>query len=313
MVEIHPELRGLARLLPRSFVGPAFVRLTRMLTRWRGMPRLPQIDGVDVADHRVAVAGAGDVRVRLYRPATTAPVPVLVWFHGGGYVIGSPEQDEASHLALVRRLGIAVAAVGYRLAPEHPHPAALNDAMAALRFVHDSGPLHRLDATRVVVGGQSAGGGLAAAAALQARDEGLALCGQVLIYPMIDDRTIARDDVDARLHRVWSVPSNTFAWRAYVGDGAGGDRVDARAVPARATRLAGLPPTWIGVGSADLFHDEDVAFADRLRAAGVPCTLEVIAGAFHGFDVVAPRTTVARGFRAAWTTALRGFVGVNAD
>lgn len=312
-VAIHPELRGVARVLPRSFVGPGFVRLTRALGRWRGPPRLPRVAGVEVVDHRIPVDGASAVRFRLYRP-TSAPAPaVLLWCHGGGYVIGSPEQDEASSLALVQALGIAVAAVDYRLAPEHPHPAALDDAMAVLRFLREQATALALDADRVVVGGQSAGGGLAAALALQARDEGIPLRGQILIYPMLDDRTITRPvgsgGVDVSPHRVWSVPSNVFAWRAYLGDAAGGDGVDVRAVPARRADLAGLSATWIGVGTADLFHDEDVAWAARLQAAGVPCTLEVVDGAFHGFDVVAPKTTVARTFRASWTTALAGFVG----
>jgi acetyl esterase/lipase len=121
---------------------------------------------------------------------------------------------------------------------------------------------------------------------------------------MLDDRTITRSDVDVGPHRVWSVPSNTFAWRAYVGERAGGDGVDVRAVPARCRDVGGLPPTWIGVGTADLFHDEDVAFAARLREAGVPCAVEVVDGGFHAFDVVAPRAAVSRAFRAAWTRAL---------
>ena len=311
-VTIHPELRGVARVLPRSFVGPTFVRATRTLLRWRGVPALPRVDGVDVVDHTVS-SGNGVVRLRLFRP-TSAPTPaVLLWFHGGGYVIGTPEQDTSSLLQLVRAHGIAVAAVDYRLAPEHPHPAALDDALASLRFLRDRGAALGLDAARIAVAGQSAGGGLAAATAIAARDEGLPLCGQVLLYPMLDDRTIVRpvggDGVDVGPHRVWSVASNAFAWRAYLGDAAGGEGVDVRAVPARCPDVAGLPPTWIGVGTADLFHDEDVAFAARLREAGVPCALEVVDGAFHAFDVVAPQTAVAKDFRASWTAAIARMMG----
>jgi len=304
---IHPELRGVARVLPRSLVGPGVVCLSRLFTRLRGVPRPPRVDGVDVVDHAVPVGG-GTVRLRLYRPTAVTTPAVLLWFHGGGYVIGTPEQDEASLLALARAHGLAVAAVDYRLAPEHPHPAALNDAMASLRFLRDRGAALGLDASRIVVGGQSAGGGLAAATACGAHDEGIALRGQVLLYPMLDDRTITRPvgpgGVDVGPHRVCSVASNGFAWRAYLGDAAGGEGVDVRAVPARRSALAGLPPTWIGVGTVDLFHDEDIAFAARLQDAGVPCTLEVVAGAFHAFDVVAPQTAVARAFRASWTGAV---------
>ena len=148
---IHPELRGVARVLPRSLVGPGVVRLSRLLTRLRGVPRPPRVDGVDVVDHAVAVGG-GTVRLRLYRPSAVTTPAVLLWFQGGGYVIGTPEQDEASLLALVRAHGLAVAAVDYRLAPEHPHPAALDDAMASLRFLRDRGAALGLDASRIVVG-----------------------------------------------------------------------------------------------------------------------------------------------------------------
>jgi acetyl esterase/lipase len=121
---------------------------------------------------------------------------------------------------------------------------------------------------------------------------------------MLDDRTITRSDIDPRPHRIWSVPSNAFAWRAYVGPAAGSDTVDVRAVPSRRADLTGLPAAWIGVGTADLFHDEDTTYGARLRAAGVPCALHVVQGGFHAFDVAVRAAPVSRAFRAAWQEAI---------
>ena len=199
-------------------------------------------------------------------------------------------------------LGAVVASVYYRLAPEHPYPAALDDCYAALEWLVAQ---PEIDSGRVVVSGVSAGGGLAAALALKCVDTGLVdLAGQVLQYPMLDDRTALRSSTSAL---GWTPEDNRFGWRSYLATDPGADEVDAYAAPARRTDLAGLPPTWIGVGTADLFHDEDVDYAARLQAAGVPMQLEVIHGAFHGFDFAAGNK-LARSFTAARLAATRHFL-----
>ena len=165
-----------------------------------------------------------------------------------------------------------------------------------------------MDPARVAIGGASAGGGLAAALALLARDRGeIDLAAQLLVYPMLDDRTVERTDLDHPGHRLWNQSSNRFGWRAYLGD-ADPDV----AVPARRADLSGLPPAWIGVGTFDLFHDEDLAYAERLRVAGVPCEVLVVDGAFHGFDGIAPKADVSKSFFASQCEMLKALLAPSA-
>lgn len=181
--------------------------------------------------------------------------------------------------------------IDYRLAPEHPYPAPLEDCYAALRWLSVQG---WIDPTRIAIGGASAGGGLTAALALLARDRGeVTPASQLLVYPMLDDRTSVRTDVDGTNLRMWNTESNRFGWDSYL------DEADRDvAVPGRRTDLAGVAPAWLGIGTADLFHDEDLVYAERLRAAGVPCEVEVVTGAFHGFDRFAPWARVSKDFVA---------------
>lgn len=235
--------------------------------------------------------------VRVQRPGSASgPGPALLWIHGGGYVIGNAAQDDGLCQRFSRELGITVGSVDYRLAPEHPYPAALEDCYAALLRLAE---LPEVDATRIAIGGASAGGGLAAALALLARDRGeVRPVLQVLSYPMLDDRSAALPA--NRDYRLWSPSANAFGWASYLGDAD-----PAVAVPARRDDLAGLAPAWLGVGSLDLFHDEDVAYARRLQEAGVPCALEVVDGAFHGFDLLTPKTGVSQAYFASQCERLR--------
>ncbi len=239
-------------------------------------------------------SGAG---VRLFRPAgVTEPAPALLWMHGGGYLIGNARQDDALCRRFSTRLGITVASVQYRLAPEHPYPAPLEDCYSALRWLAG---LPSVDSRRVAIGGASAGGGLAAALALLARDRAETRPAfQLLVYPMLDDRSSAT--ADNPNYRLWNPRSNHFGWTAYLG---GAD--PQVAVPGRRTDLSGLPPAWIGVGTNDLFHDEDLAYAERLRAAGVHCDVDVVSGAFHGFDLWRPKAEVSQRFFAEQCESLR--------
>ncbi len=298
---LHPDLTA-ARFIPNFAWGPRFLSVVRRAPLRATKPPA----GLTVGDVTVPSApGAPGVRVKLYRPAVlTAPAPALLWMHGGGYVMGAPEQDDRTCLAVADRLGMTVASVDYRLAPEHPFPAALDDARATLSWLVANASGLSVDPGRIAVGGASAGGGLAAALAQRAVDEGVPPAFQLLVYPMLDDRTVLTGRVPTDL-RVWTPGSNRFGWTSYLGRPPGGD-TPAYAVPARRPDLAGLPPAWIGVGTEDLFHDEAVAYATRLRAAGVPCELTVVEGAFHGFDAAFPGKPVSRGFLDDELAALGG-------
>jgi acetyl esterase/lipase len=243
------------------------------------------------------------LRVHTVPLVTPGPRPALLWIHGGGYVGGAARHDDKLCRRFAERLGIIVAAVDYRLAPEHPFPAGLDDCYAALGWLAQR---NEIDAARIAIGGACAGGGLAAALALLARDRGeISIAFQLLSYPMLDDRTVVRRDLDERHVRLWSNRSNAYGWRSYLAAAPGSAGVSSLAAPARHNDLSGLPPTWMSVGTLDLFFDEDVRFAERLRTSGVNCRLEIVERAFHGFDVVAPRARVAQQYLAAQVETLR--------
>src|SRR5947209_1945652 len=256
--DVHPDLRRIARIAPRALIGPRTFPVMRALSGLTGRLRRPDpSSGVEVI-----TLGSG-VGVRLFRPeGVTGPTPALLWIHGGGYVIGTAQQDDRLCRRFSRRLGITVASVEYRLAPEHPYPVPLEDCYAALTWLAG---LPAVDPGRVALGGASAGGGLAAALALLARDRGeVTPALQLLAYPMLDDRSSST--AENPNYRLWNTRSNHFGWSAYLG---GADpRV---AVPGRREDLSGLPPAWNGVGTHHLLHPEALAYAERVTRARVPC------------------------------------------
>jgi acetyl esterase/lipase len=287
--EFHPELRRASWYLPSALVTPATVWLFR---------RIPRRDRPPPGTTVTTLASG--IAIRVHRPTTVAETDggALLWIHGGGYVLGNAAMDDHLARRLADELGIIVAAVDYRLAPEHPYPAALTDCYQALIWL----AAHpEVDSRRMAIAGASAGGGLAAALALMARDHGeVDIVAQVLLYPMLDDRTSHRRDLDARLRRLWNTASNRLGWLAYLG---AADPLSA--VPARRADLGGVAPAWIGVGALDLLYEESRSYARRLSEAGVECRLTVIPGAFHGFDAVAPHSRVATEFFESQCTMLR--------
>jgi acetyl esterase/lipase len=232
-------------------------------------------------------AGAPGVRVTLYRPVNRpGPLPVYLNIHGGAYIMGAAVFNGRFNVATAAEAGCLVASVDYRVAPEAKAPAAVEDCYAALAWLHESAGELQIDRRRVAIGGDSAGGGLAAALALLSRDRGrYPVCFQLLMYPMLDDRRAARGPENPHVGEfIWTRPNNLFAWRAYLGEEPGAENISAYHAPARALNLAGLPPAYIGVGSLDLFLEENLDYAKRLLAAGVPTELHVFPRAFHSFD-----------------------------
>lgn len=253
-------------------------------------PPPPLSGAVERSDH--PVPGTDDVVVRIHRPkAATGDLPALYWMHGGGFVVGSYTGDDARFDRWCG-LGVVGASVEYRLAPDTPFPGPLEDCYAGLQWLYDHAAELGVDASHIGVGGPSAGGNLAAGLCLCARDRGeVPIAYQLLMYPALDDR---QTTASSRWpDPVWPPAANTYGWTAYLGDAKGGTGVSSYAAPARATDLAGLPPTLIAVGSLDLLSDEAIDYAVRLRHAGNSVDLYVYAGAPHGFDRVAPRSAVA--------------------
>lgn len=263
--------------------------------------------GVDRSDHAIPNApGAPDALIRLFRPSgVTGDLPGLVWIQGGGYVLTSANPDDVWCERIAHDLQCVVASVIWRRAPEHPFPAAHDDCYAALRWMIANAATLGVDAGRIVVGGASSGGGAAAAVALRARDEGLPLRHQLLIYPMLDDRNATRSSHLVTDRELWNRSNNILAWQAYLGAAYGTDAVSPYAAPARAADLGGLAPATILTGELDLFVDENLAYAQRLLAADVPTELHMYPAVHHGFDVHNPDGHQARRMLADRDAALR--------
>ena len=229
---------------------------------------------------------ASSIRVRRYQPAAiTSDTPALLHCHAGGFVMGTPEMADLENIRLVKDLKCAIFSVDYRLAPEHPYPAALHDIYSVLSWMHDNAETLKIDKTRIGIKGESGGGGIAAGVALFVRDTpGPKLAFQHLIYPMLDDRTVLRTDLHEHIGQVmWTNEHNRFGWQALLGKEPGSADVSPYAAASRALNLQGLPPTFISVGALDLFCEENIAYAQRLLTQGVPVELHVYPRAFHGF------------------------------
>ena len=296
---VDPELLPLLDMFPTVEMSDALLPESR-----RRFGPMPAPDEVAARVEKTVRAvpgppGAPDVRVVIYRPlAASGPAPCLLHLHGGGYIAGVPEAFEPQHAALAAQLGCVIVSVDYRLAPETRAPGQVEDAYAVLAWLNRHTAELQVDTARIGVAGESAGGGLAAALALLARDRGeYGLAFQHLMYPMLDDRTCTTAEPNPCAGEfIWPPASNRYGWASLLGVEPGSEGVSPYAAPARAADLAGLPPTYIAVGALDLFVDEDLEYARRLIRAGVPTELHVLPGAYHGFDLnPAPRLSVASG------------------
>ncbi len=267
----------------------------------------PVIEGVESRDVLVSgSAGDPNVAARTYRMLDQLESsPALLWIHGGGYVLGDLNSTDIMVRQLVADTGCVIVSVDYRLAPENPYPAPLEDCYSALRYLFDHADTLQVDRTRIAVGGASAGGGLAAGLALLARDRGeFDIAFQLLLYPMLDDRNIQPASEVRPDTLLWTRKNNLIGWRSYLGQEPGTGDVSPYAAAFRAEDLSRLPPAFIPVGDLDLFLDENTEYAGRLNAAGVKAQLTVYPGAYHAFDFMAPQAAVSRQFVADLNTAL---------
>lgn len=309
---VDPTLRPLLDMWPTMALSDE--NLAELRDRERSMP-LPPVAPNDVErlERRIpGPAGAPDLTVLVYTPLGSGPFPCVYHVHGGGYVGGSAAPIEFMHRPLAQDLGCVIVSVEYRLAPETSFPGNIEDCYAGLAWTLAHASELRIDPERIGVTGESAGGGLAAALALLARDRGeIPLAFQLLTYPMLDDRTGTSGDPHPHIGEfIWTPHNNRFGWRALLGREPGGEDVSPYAAAARATDLSGLPPTFIMTGALDLFLEEDIDYARRLIRAGVPTELHVYPGAFHGFDIM-PGAAVADSARADRVNALRRFMAAS--
>jgi acetyl esterase/lipase len=303
LAAVDPELRG---PLPAIMVASPRPLTPEVLPARRALgAELRPGDDVLSREGRIELESrrAGEIELLVARPAgVTGPLPGVVYLHGGGMIAGDLRSDLPVVLDWVEQAGVVLVSVDYRLAPEHPYPAGIEDCHAALSWTFAHAEELGIDG-RVVLAGTSAGGGLAAGTALLHRDRGgPGPAGLLLVCPMLDDRNV---HTPVRPWDTWSSVSNLTGWTALLGAARGGPDVPPYAAPARATDLSGLPPAFVDVGTADIFLDEDVAFAQRIWAAGGRADLHVWAGGYHGFDGLVPEAAVSRAARATRIDWLR--------
>ena len=295
---VHPELRSIAR---------GIMQAQRNGVTYKPAKPGPLPSGVE---ERQVPGSRGHPAVPVYVVNAEArqepPRGAIYFVHGGGFIGGDARENLTALKGLAQRLNCVIVSVQYRLAPATRFPGPLEDAYAGLKWLHGNAAALGVDPRRIVVMGESAGGGLAAMLTIAARDRGeVPVAFQALVYPMLDDRTGSSRPVPPHIGQlIWTAESNRKGWQALLGRRPGAATQPAGAVPARVSNLKGLPPTFIGVGSIDLFVDEDVEFARRLINADVPTELLVVPGAFHGFQMIVPRAAISQQFNSALETAL---------
>ena len=302
---VDPELR------PILDIFKGFDVSDDTLTMLRSIPVSPARDTPSYEEIFVPRGGSmDDLRMLVITPEIDKPAqgfPALLYMHGGGFLFGSPETILRTMQRFAEDVGCIVILPAYRLAPEFPFPAALDDNYLALRWMHDQATELGIDSSRIAIGGDSAGGGHAAVLNIAVRDRGeFSPIYQFLIYPMLDDRTGSTcPPPDNTGEFIWTADNNVFGWNSYLGRPAGSESVPDGAVPARQEDLSGLPPTLIATGSLDLFVQENVQYGKRLAEQGVSVQTKVYEGAYHGFNVILPEAAISKAFYAFCVNGLK--------
>jgi acetyl esterase/lipase len=300
-----PQAADAFAVLAAALTGPANPPVGDVAARrakWEkligyGDAALPESSNISVTDYKATAQDGYQVPVRWYAPTASAPEesgPAALYLHSGGMILGRMDLFDRSLSRYVALSGVPILSVEYRLAPENPHPVPVEDAYGALLWLHENASMLGVDRTRIAVFGESAGGGLAAATALLSRERGgPAIAKQILIMPMLDDRTLESNPQLAPF-ALWTADDNRTGWQALLGPTAGGPDTSPFASAARAADLTALPSAYIEVGELDLFCAEDLAYAGRLHEAGVGVEFHLRPGVPHGFDLIAPAADVSR-------------------
>ncbi len=293
---IDPELRFFGRLA--KLFNPSFsiARLRFFYGFSRKLKMKVKADTFAFSEQALTRADGSSMKLCVFAPLTPPPQPVpgVLWLHGGGYAIGAPEEAARIARLLIAASPCVVIAPDYRLSPEAPFPAALDDSMSALIWLKENASALGVRDDQLMVGGDSAGGGLAAALTLLARDRGdVRIACQMPLYPMLDDRQTSPSATENNAP-IWNTASNRNAWQLYLGDLAGTPDLPATAAAARATDYHGLPPAITFVGDIEPFCDETKVYVENLRQAGVPVQFEVFPGAYHAFQQMCPKAVVSQ-------------------
>lgn len=295
---VAPELRA-------GLLGLTVIQLPEDLMKARldAAPAVQASDTVEIEDVYIRGGHGDELQLRIYTPVYTEPTikiterPALLWIHGGGMILGSPEGDDQLCADFATRADCIVISPNYRLAPEHPYPAGLEDCYATLEWISTEAEARGIDRSRIAVGGASAGGGLAAALALLARDRrGPELCFQMPLYPMLDHRNVTSSSYEITHPSVWNRAHNLAAWEMYLGQDMKAD-IPVYASPSLAADLTGLPPAYICVGELDLFRDEILDYVARLARAGVQVEFHLYPGCYHASEHVAPEADSSKRIR----------------
>ena len=290
---IHTELRekaGKLRKKPERFS----LRKTKLMKVMCRMLKGKHSKEMQYKQEYITCRDGSKLRICVYTPLEAKEnVPGLLWIHGGGYAIGIPEQDDEIILRFVKASGCVVAAPDYTLSIDKPYPAALDDCYSALLWLRDNGQKYGMRQDQIFVAGNSAGGGLAAAVTLLARDKKeVSIAFHMPLYPMLDDRpTASSTDNDAPL---WNSEKNDASWKLYLGDYYRSETAPVYAAPARETDYMNLPPVCSFVGSIDPFLDETKAYIENIRATGTPTHFKVFDGCFHAFEHICPDTKISK-------------------
>ena len=252
-------------------------------------------DSLSLTDKVIEGPDANPLGLRIYRPKSNdESLPALLWIHGGGYILGTVNENDVLCMKFAKEVGCMVVSVDYRLAPEHPYPAAIEDCYAALKWIADNAESLNIDSNRIGVAGPSGGGGLTAALTLLARDRKYpSICFQMPLYPMIDDRNNTPSANEIKEGFIWNQQSNEAAWKMYLGKLHGTDQIPAYVAAARAEDYRNLPRTYTCVGQLDPFRSETLAYVTKLAEAGVDVEFHLYPGAYHGFEMMHPDADIA--------------------